>query len=336
LEALLYQGYNIVFGCYASWDDKDNNGVLDPLLDANGKPVSGAGHAMLVVGYHRTSGYFIVKNSWANTWGHSGYGYFSYDFFRSCAKYGFVVDSVVPAAPPQALPRRLRLAPFSANQLSRAALRAAIVFFKTSSGRYAVAEAYAGDNLYLKNLRVYNADGSEHLRRGQLVIRSSYLCDLDTAAETSTNADFWWHGVSPGVHFLVPRNNAQACIAYDVAGLSAAAIAAMKFNTDAVEWRSLNYAVIAGRTTNGRCFKVLAHASPGDVLRLSYVEVFNPDGTRYKYGQNIDVPSSWTYDLDALALSGGSNADLWWHVISSGVGFLERYSTATMRLVWAL
>jgi len=48
------RGNNIVFGCFASWDDKDNNGVLDPLLDSNGKPLSDAGHAMLIVGYNRT------------------------------------------------------------------------------------------------------------------------------------------------------------------------------------------------------------------------------------------------------------------------------------------
>ena len=142
------QGYNVVFGCFASWDDKDNNGVLDPLLDSNGHPVSKCGHAMLIVGYNRTDQYFIVKNSWAPTWGHSGYAYFSYNFVRACAKYGFVVDSVVPAAPPSPLSRKLATAPFGVDKISRQRLRAAVVFFKTSSGRFAVAEAYAGDNLY--------------------------------------------------------------------------------------------------------------------------------------------------------------------------------------------
>lgn len=336
LEALVYQGYNIVFGCYASWDDKDNNGVLDPLLNSNGTPASGAGHAMLIVGYNRTDQYFIVKNSWNTTWGHSGYGYFSYDFFRACAKYGFVIDSVVPAAPPFPLPRKLATAPFSTARISRQSLRAAVVFFKTSSGRYAVAEAYAGDNLYLRNLRVYNADGSNHLQRDSVVVRSSYLCDLDTGSETSSNADFWWEGVSPGVHFLVPRNGASACIGYNLAALTAANLAGMNLGTAAVDSRTLSYAVLVGKTTSGRLFKVLAHAKPGNALQLSYVEVFNPDGSRYKYGQTISVPSSWTYNLDELALSGGNAADLWWHVISNNVGFLERYSTARMRLEWTL
>ncbi len=336
LEALLYQGYEVVFGCHASWDDKDNNGVLDPLLDANGKPVGEAGHAMLIVGYNRTEQYFIVKNSWNNTWGHNGYGYFHYNFFRACAKYGFVVDTVVPAAPPAAVPRKLATAPYGTGKISRASLRAAVVFFKTSSGRFAVAEAYAGDNLYLRNLRVYNANGSVHLERDSVVVRSSYLCDLDTGRETSASADFWWEGVSPGVHFLVPRNGASACIGYNLAALTAAQIAAMTLATSAVDSRLMQYAVVAGRATGGRTFKLLAHAKPGNVLQLSYVEVFNADGSRYQYGQSINVPSSWTYDLDTLSLSGGAAADVWWHVISNNVGFLEPNGSARTRLLWSL
>jgi C1A family cysteine protease len=336
LEALLYQGYDVVFGCHASWDDKDNNGVLDPMLKSNGQPASTAGHAMLLIGYNRTKQYFIVKNSWDTTWGHNGYGYFSYDFFRACAKYGFVVDSVVPAAPPAAIPRKLALAPYDTAKLSRASLRAAVVFFRTSSNRYAVAEAYAGDNLSLRNLRVYNADGSVHLQKDSLVIRSSYLCDLDTGRETSTNADFWWEGVSPGVHFLVPRNGASACIAKNIASVTAAQINAMSLNTDAVEWGNLDYAFLTGKTTSNRPFKILAHAKPGNKLQLSYVEVYNNDGSRHRYAQSIEIPSSWTYNLDDLALSGGNAADLWWHVISNNVGFLERYSTARLRLDWTL
>jgi len=140
--------------------------------------------------------------------------------------------------------------------------------------------------------------------------------------------------VSPGVHFLEPRNGAAAFLAYDLAALTAAQINALNQNTPAVEWP--RYAVIAGRTTSGRAFKILAHAKAGNSLQLSYVEVFNADGSRFRYGQNISVPSSWTYDLDALAQSNGNAADLWWHVISSNVGSLERYSTARMKLVWSL
>ncbi len=94
LEALLYKGYNIVIGTWVSWDDKDNDGILDPVLDSNGDPIGEAGHAMLVVGYNRNQQYFIVKNSWGSSWGHDGYAYLSYDLVRSCFKYGFIADKV--------------------------------------------------------------------------------------------------------------------------------------------------------------------------------------------------------------------------------------------------
>lgn len=96
LESLLYQGYNIVIGTWVSWDDEDNNGILDPVLDPNGNPIGIGGHAMLVVGYNRNEQYFIVKNSWNKTWGHDGYAYLHYDLIRSCFKYGFVIDRVIP------------------------------------------------------------------------------------------------------------------------------------------------------------------------------------------------------------------------------------------------
>jgi Papain family cysteine protease len=96
LESLLALRLNIVIGAWASWDDENNRSVLRPLLDSNGAPIGRGGHAMLVVGYDRPSQYFIVKNSWGPGWGHAGYGYFHYDFVRSCLKYGFTVSAVEP------------------------------------------------------------------------------------------------------------------------------------------------------------------------------------------------------------------------------------------------
>lgn len=290
LEALLYQGYDIVLGCYASWDDKDNNDILDPFLKSNGRSASTAGHAMLIVGYNRTEQYFIIKNSWDTTWGHNGYGYFHYNFVRSCAKYGFVVDSVIPASPPNRLPQKLSRAPYSTGMISRTSLRAAVVFFKTSSGRYAVAEVYAGDNLYLRNLQVYNSNGSMHLTKESLVIRSSYLCDLDTGRETSSNADFWWQGVRAGVNYLVPRNNAQTCIGYNLAGLSSNSISRMSMTTTSVNSNLLDFAVIVGKTTEDRYFKLLVHAKPNNILNISYLEVYNANGSRYKHGNPFQSP----------------------------------------------
>ena len=336
LEALLHQGYDVVVGTWASWDDKDNNGVLDPVLDSNGEPLGRGGHAMLIVGYNRAQRYFILKNSWNRGWGHGGYGYFSYDFVRTCFKYGFVVRDFVPAAPAAGVPRQLARAPYSSAPISRSRLRAAVLFMKTSRGRFAVTEAYAGYNLMLRNLRVYNPDGSVHLERENLVVRGTYLCDLDRGRESRTDADFWWQAVRPGVNNLVPRNGASAAIAFDFAGLTAARIDATRLTSSPVASDDLDYAVIVGKTTANRRFKMLVHAKPRNRLELSYLEVFDSRGRRYRYRSDIEVRPSWTYNLDTMRQGGGRWADIWWRVVSDGVGFLERYSRARTQLVWQL
>ena len=333
LEALLYKGYNIVIGTWVSWDDKDQNGVLDPVLDPWGNPVGSGGHAMLVVGYNRNSQYFIVKNSWGRGWGHNGYAFLHYNLVRSCFKYGFVVHSVEPTAPTK-LPKKLARAPYTTNKINRTQLRTAIVYFKTSQGRYAVAEAYAGYNLYLKNLRVYNADGTVHLKKNTLVIRGTYLCDIDSGRETSYDADFWWEAVRPGVNYLVPRNGAAAYVAYNFAAITPQTIGATSQYSAPVPYEKLDYAVIIGTTTAGKRYKMIANAKPGNTLQVSIYEAYNSAGRRVKYAKNKYVLSSWTYNLDTLQKGGGRYADIWWHVISDGVGYLEKYSWARTQLLW--
>jgi len=333
LEALVYQGYNIVIGTWVSWRDSNNDGILEPRFDTNGNPIRRGGHAMVIVGYNRTQQYFILKNSWGSGWGQSGYAFLSYDYVRTYFKYGYVVKGVVPAEA-ENVPSRLARAPYSTSKISRTRLRAAIIAMKTSSGRYAVAEAYAGYNLYLKNLVVYNSNGTIHLKKEKLVIRGTYLCDIDSGRETSNNADFWWEAVSSGVNNLVPRNGAKACILYNISGLRPTRIRTMGHSSSPVASAKLNFAVIAGITTGNRTFKAVMHMKPGNKLCISYLEVFNANGSRYKYKQDIDVPSSWTYNLDNLRQGGGQYADIWWHVISNNVGFLEKYSGAKTQLLF--
>ncbi len=290
---------------------------------------------MLMVGYDRPSQYFIVKNSWNPGWGHDGYAYLHYNYIQSCFKYGFVIDTVVPPAL-TTLPRKLTQAPYTTEKVSRSQLRAAILFIKTSRERYAVCEAYAGDNLLLRNLKVYNADGSMHLEKDSLVIRGTYLCDIDSGQETNQDADFWWEAERPGINYLVPRNKAKVCVVFDLGKLSSSQINTIALSSAPIATEDLNYAVVIGRTSSSRLFKMLVHAKPDNRLQISYLELFKPDGSRYRYATNQYVPSSWTYNLDTLRTAGGRHADIWWHVISSGVGFLEHYSTARTQLLWSL
>lgn len=336
LEALIYQGYHVVIGTWVSWDDKDNNGILDPVLDSKGNPVGRGGHAMLVVGYNRQKQYFIVKNSWGRGWGHSGYAYLHYNLARSCFKYGYVIDQVVPKQPPEALPNQLRYAPYRKSKISRSDLRAVVLFMKTSRGRYAVCEAYAGYNLYLKNLKVYNSNGSLHLEKDSLMIRGTYSCDLDSGRETRYGADFWWQAVRRGVNYLVPTNGARAHIAFNLARLDHQRIRSRYLGSAAVPSKKLNYAVVVGKTTASRYYKMLLHSKPNNQLEIAYLEVYDGSGRRYIYRRGITVPATWTYNLDTLNKGGGRYADIWWQVVSDNVGFLNKYSYAKTELVWCV
>ncbi|HYQ55758.1 MAG TPA: C1 family peptidase [Draconibacterium sp.] len=332
LEALLYQGYNIVIGTWVAWQDTDNDGILEPRF-SNGNPIYSGGHAMVVVGYNKIKNYFIVKNSWGAGWGHAGYAYLSYDYIRTYFKYGYVVKQPVPYEP-QRVPGRLLRAPYSYSKISRSRLRTAIIAFKTSKGRYAVCEAYAGTNLYLKNIMVYNANGTVHLKRSGLVIRGTYLCDIDSGRETSNDADFWWQAVRPGVNYLVPRNGAKVCVLYDMKYLTASRINNLSINDAGVPSGKLNFAVVVGKTTTNRPYKAIMHLESNNRLEISYLEVLNNDGSRYKYKRGVMVSSSYTYNVDTLQTGGGRYADLWWHVISDNVGFVEKYSSARIELLY--
>jgi len=93
LKRIIFANYNIVIGLYVAGTDwGDGKGIIRVQYDARGNPVSPrGGHAMLICGYNDKDQYFIVKNSWGPSWGHSGYAYISYNYIRQYAKYGFYV-----------------------------------------------------------------------------------------------------------------------------------------------------------------------------------------------------------------------------------------------------
>jgi Papain family cysteine protease len=94
LESLLAAGYDIVVGAWLSWD-RDEQGILRPVL-LNGEPYYfSAGHAMLIVGYDRRARFFWLKNSVGPGWGIGGYGRASYEFAEMYFRYGWVAEAFV-------------------------------------------------------------------------------------------------------------------------------------------------------------------------------------------------------------------------------------------------
>ncbi|MES2377019.1 MAG: C1 family peptidase [Bacteroidota bacterium] len=81
MKACLADGYPFVFGftVYNSFESREvtHTGVVN--MPASNEYVVG-GHAVLAVGYHEDSKRFIVRNSWGNTWGSSGYFTIPYEY----------------------------------------------------------------------------------------------------------------------------------------------------------------------------------------------------------------------------------------------------------------
>ncbi len=104
LRSVLATGKDVVVGLFvAGWTDSSMGDVIDVRLGPGGDPLpASGGHVMLIVGYDDPSQYFIVKNSWGDDSGHDGYLYMTYDYMRTYAQLGFVINEVRPVL------RRLR------------------------------------------------------------------------------------------------------------------------------------------------------------------------------------------------------------------------------------
>ena len=88
VEELLARGKNICATFKVAWDNNvtRKTGIIDGYCDKAGKPVASlAAHAMLIVGYDREKGYFIVKNSYGQSYGKDGYVHLTYDYFSQYA-----------------------------------------------------------------------------------------------------------------------------------------------------------------------------------------------------------------------------------------------------------
>lgn len=102
LECLLLHKHPVVFVTAVGWGTKAANGAYDVRLDSNGtgdKPfrVKDGAHAMLLIGYDRTSEprYFIFKNSLGTSDSPDGLTKLTYDYIRAHALFGFFFEEVV-------------------------------------------------------------------------------------------------------------------------------------------------------------------------------------------------------------------------------------------------
>jgi hypothetical protein len=111
LRAILAADKEVVVGLFvAGWTDSTMAGTIDVRLGPDGNPLpASGGHVMLIVGYNDPQQYFIVKNSWGTSPGHAGYLQITYDYMRTYAQLGYVINSVKPLvaiARPRVMMRR--------------------------------------------------------------------------------------------------------------------------------------------------------------------------------------------------------------------------------------
>ena len=337
LEAVLSQGYNIVYGCYVAWHDPDHNGILDVRLDSKGNPVSvSGGHCMLMVGYNRSQKYFIVKNSWAGTWGHSGYGFLSYDYIKTYSKYGYYVLGTAPSAAPSGLPSMYTSAPYSSSKIPITKLRDATLVAKTSSGNYCKFDTLANpalpvSHLLIPQLKTITRTGRRVCLKTNVTVRASSHGDLDTGRQVSRGptSDFWWHAVRRGVYFLEPDNRAQFAIVLDFAGITFNQVKSARVAAARIPRDHLRDTTIFVHTDRGNFAKITVHGGPRDLL-VKRLVTYDRNGRIIVNKRNVAVSTSGTIDLDTGRTPGRSAADLWWHAVGAGANFLETSGRAKL------
>ncbi len=202
-------------------------------------------------------------------------------------------------------------AAYSPTRVNRGQLRDRILFARTNGGNFAKFQVHSGDDLRITRLVVYTPAGCILRTANNVIIRSSFSCDLDNALESSIGADFWWHGISPGVHYLEPQNAATFHVVRGFDEVSFEEARGAPFSTRRIERPALLDQVIYCRTSQGRYAKLLLEA--GDTLIVRRLLVWDGDATVRLDRSNIEVPRTWTLDVDSGNV-GAAGYDLWWQV----------------------
>jgi hypothetical protein len=213
----------------------------------------------------------------------------------------------------------LRAASYSTARISRAQLRDRILLVRTNQGNFAKLQVQSGDDLHITRLTVYNPAGCLVQHAINLVIRSSFSCDLDNARESSTGADFWWHGISAGVHFIEPQNGATFHMWKGFDEVTFDDVRTAPFVARRVDRLALREQVFYCQTSQGRFAKLFVEAA--DTLIVRRLVVYRTDGSVHLDRSNIPVPRTWTLDVDTGQV-GAAGYDLWWEAETATVFFL--------------
>jgi hypothetical protein len=96
LMAILAQGYSVNIAIGVAGTGWRSGEMIDVELDpTTKKPVEiRGGHGLLLVGYDYDKKAFKFKNSWSNTWGQSGYGWFTFDYLKTYVTGGYYAKGI--------------------------------------------------------------------------------------------------------------------------------------------------------------------------------------------------------------------------------------------------
>jgi len=84
----LARGVPVIFGTH--WTRKLAGLRGDAVLEEDDTP--GEGHAMVVVGYDDAKRAFLIQNSFGQSWGNKGYGWFGYEFWKRNIRVAYVIE----------------------------------------------------------------------------------------------------------------------------------------------------------------------------------------------------------------------------------------------------
>ncbi|HMK27611.1 MAG TPA: hypothetical protein VK483_16380 [Chitinophagaceae bacterium] len=104
----------------------------------------------------------------------------------------------------------LSTAVYSDHRIPREWLKRQLIYCKTSQGRFAKLAIEWGNDLMVRQLNVFNANGTQHLAKANVTINQTWLLDLDTGVVGATG-DIWWEAETADIstHYLTASNGAK-------------------------------------------------------------------------------------------------------------------------------